>query len=475
MPGRRSARPVRRGVGPSVQGGYAGCGHPAIRHGPVSNTSQPHKDIRSYDALGRRRIQLLRLRNLTLQWIRCMTRHLVICTDGTWNQPGQLDRDRMVPTNVAEVARALSGFANTNAGGTKIPQLVFYDTGIGTGVSWVRRLLEGATGLGLKNKILRAYQAIATAYQPGDKIFLFGFSRGAYTARSLAGLIGLCGIPQQPTSEETLESLLQKAFNVYRIRNVDTRKTKAIEYTQKYSHKDGNKLVNDIHFIGVWDTVGALGVPWWPFRWIMRSRYIFHDITLAPHIRHAHHAMAIDERRRLFAPTPWVQSTVTTTQDVEQVWFPGVHANVGGGYVDSGLADRALLWMCLRATKADLGLKAEYMNLRLDPNYHGELRESCRGAYRLTARRRNIGNMWTTKRTKRAAVNEKIHFSAKERFEHATEIAYRQKHIGRSLGRALSCKTRPIADILDGEIDCHRKLTAEMLNDGGGTPTSITI
>ena len=134
--------------------------------------------------------------------------------------------------------------------------------------------------LGLKNKILRAYQAIATAYQPGDKIFLFGFSRGAYTARSLAGLIGLCGIPQQPTSEETLESLLRKAFNVYRIRNVDTRKTKAIEYTQKYSHKDGNKLVNDIHFIGVWDTVGALGVPWWPFRWIMRSRYIFHDITL---------------------------------------------------------------------------------------------------------------------------------------------------------------------------------------------------
>ena len=403
-----------------------------------------------------------------------MTRHLVICTDGTWNQPDQHDRDRMVPTNVAEVARALSGFAKTNDNQKPIPQLVYYDTGIGTGSNWFRRLLEGATGLGLRDKVLRAYHGIATVYQPGDKVFLFGFSRGAYTARSLAGLIGLCGIPNKSASELKLDILVQKAIDIYRVRNAAVRKTKATEYAQKYSYKDDDVIFNDIHFIGVWDTVGALGVPWWPLRWIMRNSYKFHDVSLGHHIRHAYHAMAIDERRRLFAPTPWTPGRPAAGQKVEQVWFPGVHANVGGGYVDSGLADRALLWMCLKAAESGLGLSTEYMNVRVDPNYHGELRKSCLGFYRLTARRRKIGGMWGSKRNRRTALNEKIHFSAEERFRHATEIVYRQKHGGGSLGHALKCERPPIAEKLEGEIDCHRKLTKRLLNDGGGTPDSIT-
>ena len=403
-----------------------------------------------------------------------MSRHLVICTDGTWNQPDQKDRDRMVPTNVAEVARALSGFAKTKSGG-KIEQIVYYDTGIGTAVGWPRRYVYGATGFGLKNKILRAYQAIAKAYKPGDKIFLFGFSRGAYTARSLAGLIGICGIPcASSVSEAKLKIRVEKAYDVYRIGNASTRKNKADDYAAEYSHRKGKHIVKDIHFIGVWDTVGALGVPYWPFRWIMRSSYKFHDITLGAHVQRAFHAMAIDERRRLFAQTPWIQGEGDASQIVEQVWFPGVHANVGGGYVDSGLADRAFLWMCLRAADAGLGFKSEYMNLRVDPNYHGELRESCHGLYKLTARQRNIGGMLRTK-NKAVILSEKIHFSAKERFEHATEMEYKKKHIGSSLGRALKCSIPPVANTLNGEINCHRKLTQNMLNDGGGTPPAICV
>ena len=378
----------------------------------------------------------------------------------------------MVPTNVAEIARALSGFAKTEGNEAQVPQLVYYDTGIGTGSGWFRRLLEGSTGLGLRNKVMRAYRAIATVYQPGDRIFLFGFSRGAYSVRSLAALIGLCGIPDKSTLD--LDVLVQKAIDVYRLRNAVTRQQEATEYAQKYSHRDGDGQFNNIHFIGVWDTVGALGVPWWPLRWIMRSRYRFHDISLGQHIKHAYHAMAIDERRRLFAPTPWTQGEGTAGQKVEQVWFPGVHANVGGGYVDSGLADRALLWMCLNAAKTGLGLRAEYLNVRVDPNYHGELRESCLWFYRLTARTRKIGGMWGSGRNERRTHTEKIHFSAKERFQHATEIAYRQKHSGGSLALALECGSPPITEQLEGEIDCHPRLTKRLLNDGGGTPESIT-
>ena len=403
-----------------------------------------------------------------------MTRHLVICTDGTWNKPDQRDRDRMVPTNVAELARALSGSAKHKSSGKCIPQLLYYDIGIGTDVGWIRKGIDGAIGFGLRDKILRAYQAISNHYRPGDKIFLFGFSRGAYTARSLAGLIGLCGIPDASNSPQCSRRLVELAYDVYRKINRNERESKAKKYAEQYSHTVEGKTIRDIYFIGVWDTIGSLGVPYWPFRLIMRRSYQFHDITLGTHVQHAYHAMAIDERRRLFAPVPWEEGDTAQGQVVEQLWFPGVHSNVGGGYVDSGLADRAFLWMCLKAAEAGLGLKEEYMNLRIDPNYHGELRESCRHLWRLTARSRTMGGKLKT-RNRGQARGEGIHFSAKERFKHPTETEYRKKHIGGSLGRALDCGTPPVPRALEGEIDCHRKLTHEMLNDGKGTPSTLVV
>jgi len=402
-----------------------------------------------------------------------MTRHIVVCIDGTWNRPGQKDRDRMVPTNVVEVARALSGCAYSK-GKPSVEQLLYYDTGVGTEGSWFERCLGGATGRGLRTKLSRAYTAIAREYKPGDKLFLFGFSRGAYTVRSLAGLIDLCGFPTKNKCH--LARAVDEATRIYAIPDFEQRKKCAKLHAKKWADKAYREKSKSVYFVGIWDTVGALGVPYWPLNWVGRAKYAFHNVGLGKHIRHAYHAVAIDERRRLFAPAMWrdacrVKAAGNTNQVVEQVWFPGVHSNVGGGYVDSGLSDRTLLWMCLKAAKAGLGFKVEYMNRRVDPNYHGELRDSCRHVFKLTARRREI---LLDSPSEGTAIGEMIHYSAKERFEHATEPQYFRNHEGRSLHRAIGCKLH-IAKELKGERNSHTALTARLMNDGGGSPRRIGV
>ena len=389
-----------------------------------------------------------------------MTRHLVVCTDGTWNQPDQRDHDRIVPSNVVKIARAVAG--KTWKG---VPQLVYYDTGVGTG-GWWDRIKGGAFGIGLSDNIKQAYTALGQEFVSGDKLFLFGFSRGAYTARSLAGLIGLCGIPKKDNLAEATE----RAFKIYRSKK---RHSEAEEHRKNFSHTKGiirNTPYTDVHFIGVWDTVGALGIPIGLCRNVARSRFSFHAVTLGSHINYAYHALAIDERRRPFTPTLWLDKNVTSGQKVEQIWFPGVHSNIGGGYVDAGLSDRAFLWMCLKARSAGLGFKAEYMNLRVTPNYHGELRNSNSGLYKaLPPRTRAIGNMRKDK-----AAGEALHYSAKERFKHATEAVYRQGHAKENLGLALEGGFPPVTDPLDGEKEFHSRLGKDFWKDGGGSPESFS-
>ena len=386
-----------------------------------------------------------------------MPRHLVVCTDGTWNQPDQRDQDRIVPSNVVKMARAVAGKTTDN-----IPQLVYYDTGVGTG-GWWDRIKGGAFGIGLSDNVKQAYTALGQEFRPGDKLFVFGFSRGAYTARSLAGLIGLCGIPDREKSDPA--EATGHAFEIYRSKK---RHGEAEEHGKKFSrtNKDGT-LNNAIHFIGVWDTVGALGIPVGLFRHMGQYRFSFHDTTLGSHITHAYHALAIDERRHPFTPTLWFDKNVAPHQQVEQVWFPGVHSNIGGGYVDAGLSDRAFLWMCLKALHAGLGFKAEYMNLRVAPNYHGELRNSRRSYYKAWPPwTRAIGAVRKDK-----AAGEAIHYSAKERFEHATETVYRQGHAKKNLGLALKGLRRgSVTEPLYGEKEFYSRLDEKFWNDGGGSP-----
>ena len=387
-----------------------------------------------------------------------MNRNLVFCTDGTWNRPDQRDRDRVVPSNVVKVARALSG--KTPAG---TEQRVYYDTGVGTGGRW-DHFKGGVFGTGLLENVKQAYSAIGSSYRIEDKLFLFGFSRGAYTARSLAGLIGLCGIPDPGKGDNS--TAVDSAIQIYRARPSETRSHQASRHVKRFSHMRDEHLVRDIHFIGVWDTVGALGVPSKHLRFIGARRHAFHDVSLGDHVTHAYHALAIDERRRPFRPSLWSAANVHGGQTVRQVWFPGVHSNVGGGYVDAGLSDRAFLWMCANAKNAGLGFHTEYMRRRVDPNLYGELRDSMKWYYKIP---------WPYPRPipdPKAAAGEAVHWSARQRLEFVTEIAYRNRPNRAILVNAIAAGTPPVTAAMPEE-DFHVADTEPDWNDGGGVPKSL--
>lgn len=380
-----------------------------------------------------------------------MGRNLIICTDGTWNTPDQRDQNRLVPSNVVKMCRAASGRSKD---GTE--QLVYYDTGVGTAGLW-DKLKGGMFGVGLSDNVTQAYAAIGQIYQPGDRLFLFGFSRGAYTARSLAGLIGLCGIPAAAGTREKAEKIARQAMEIYRIdpqKDRSRREEKAAAHATQFAHHNSDgELLNDIWFIGVWDTVGALGVPLDKLNFIARGKHKFHDVTLGAHIHHAYHALAIDERRKPFRPALWMASDTSqpAAQKVQQLWFPGVHSNIGGGYLDAGLSDRAFLWIALQARDCGMGLDATYMGLRVDPNYHAELRDSMTRVYRTMGpvSRQIFGSR------DRPALGEAIHYSAKRRFEHVTQSSYAQSYARGNLGPALADAENMIASPLPDEGKIH--------------------
>ena len=388
-----------------------------------------------------------------------MSRNLVICTDGTWNRPDQRDRDRVVPSNVVKVARALSG--KTLAG---IEQCVYYDMGVGTGGRW-DHIKGGLFGIGLLENIKQAYSALGSSFRIGDQLYLFGFSRGAYTARSLAGLIGLCGIPDP--NKGAVSAAVASAIQIYRSRPGKARSERASRHVAQSSHTSDGRVVHEIHFIGVWDTVGALGVPLKHLRFIGAHRHRFHDVVLGNHVTYAYQALAIDERRKPFRPSLWSAVNVGGGQTVEQVWFPGVHSNVGGGYVDAGLSDRAFLWMCANAKNAGLGFQTEYMRRRVDPNLYGELRDSMKWYYRMLGPCPRL----IPSRCPNAA-GEALHWSARQRFEFATEISYRNRPDRAILAKAIAAGSPPVSAAMPEE-NFHDPNASPNWNDGGGIPGNL--
>jgi uncharacterized protein (DUF2235 family) len=301
-----------------------------------------------------------------------VSKRIVIACDGTWNRPDQVHGDEVTPSNVTKLALGVAD----DDGGTE--QRVFYERGVGTGGA-VDRLGGGALGIGLSDNVLAPYRYLVQHYVPGDDLYLFGFSRGAFTARSLAGLIGNCGI----LKPEHLGAV-DDAFALYRARAKSTRpdSNEARLFRRAYSHREEprkgeHRFVPDrtpIRFLGVWDTVGALGVPIpapvpkWARAYLSR-RWSFHDVQLGSHVWHAVHALAIDERRRPFEPTPFErQKDAPPTQTIEQVWFAGVHSDVGGGYPDPRLADITLLWMADRAAAHGLVFRPEWFQRTASPD-----------------------------------------------------------------------------------------------------------
>jgi hypothetical protein len=268
-----------------------------------------------------------------------MAKRLVVCCDGTWNLADQPSK-----TNVAKVALAVR---RRSAAGTE--QRVYYHSGVGT--SRREKLRGGAFGVGLSRNVLDAYRFLIHTYEPGDSLYLFGFSRGAFTARSLAGLVRNCGILRREQADR-----IDEAWALYRSRADKPTSVAATLFRGAYSYE------TEIRFVGVWDTVGSLGIPVPAPRFLQplvdrfNHRWAFHDTTLSKSVNGAFHALAVDEERSAFPPTLWQQEkgAADTGQELRQVWFSGVHLSVGGGEKDSGLSDITLLWMARQAARYGL-------------------------------------------------------------------------------------------------------------------------
>lgn len=289
-------------------------------------------------------------------------RRLALLFDGTWNKPES-------DTNVERLRRLI---APRDAGGHA--QLVNYIPGVGV-KRGIAHLLGGAFGYGLSGNVLDGYRWLCETWQPGDLLYLFGFSRGAYTARSLGGMIRKCGLLRCDRHGSVARADVAAAYDVYRDTRCRPDDPVAVEFRADHS------IVVDIHFIGVWDTVGSLGIPgtasWFPYA---RKRYQFHDTELSKIVKYAYQALALDEHRADFAPTVWTRNpytvkpgeTLTSKKaeqiEIEQRWFIGAHADVGGGNDCDGARRRPdplpglpLAWLQRKAITAGLACHALFM------------------------------------------------------------------------------------------------------------------
>ncbi len=281
-------------------------------------------------------------------------KRLIVCCDGTWQ-----NLECPYPTNVVKIAQAIEPIAKDG-----ISQVVFYDEGIGTGGSTevekkLDRISGGALGKGIDKNIQDSYRFLCLNYSPGDEIYLFGFSRGAYTVRSLAGLMYNSGLLSRSNVRH-----IPEAYRLYRDRLKPDHPDIA-EFRQQYSFKTdkyGDRV--PITLLACWDTVGSLGIPdltsFLNLDHKINEKYQFHDPKLSPIIQNALHAVAIDEQRSTFYASLMEKSNRAEDQRLIQKWFPGDHGCVGGGSKEqSGLSDAALKWMIDSIDELGLGLEID--------------------------------------------------------------------------------------------------------------------
>ncbi|MGJ4927163.1 phospholipase effector Tle1 domain-containing protein [Bradyrhizobium sp. HKCCYLS2038] len=280
-------------------------------------------------------------------------KRLVVYLDGTWNS---VDSN----TNVWRM-RALTAAK----GKDDRPQLVYYSVG-------VNGVLGGVFGQGLDDNIRLAYEWLIENYNEGDEIFIFGFSRGAYTARALAGLIAIDGVLKagSPIGVAELFARYRKGNEetIWRLREMQasgeaSKLTEQERWLLKYSNPA------DVKMIGVWDTVGSVGLAAGNIEGISRSQFDYLQTGLRIHILNGYHALAVDEHRRDFAPTLWtvrhpkepkaVIAQPRPLSAVEQRWFVGAHANVGGGYETDLLNQAPLRWLMKKAESHGLTFRTE--------------------------------------------------------------------------------------------------------------------
>jgi uncharacterized protein (DUF2235 family) len=284
-------------------------------------------------------------------------KRIAVCFDGTWNTPDEPDEigfaggadgtfetvnpDAGVETNVCRLYRSIVKGVSDDG----VEQIKWYDQGVGT--KWYERIRGGAFGHGLSENIREGYKFLVDKHDDGDEVFVLGFSRGAYTARSLVGLIRNAGLLPHGSNEDQID----RAYELYRTRD-DSADS---EMAQRFRRQERTRII-PIHFLGVWDTVGALGIPVRAFGSINTELFKFHDTELSGIVKNAFQALAVDEHREPYQATLWDPKT-KPGQTMEQRWFIGAHSDVGGGYEDRALSDVTLRWIQEKAK--DCGLKLD--------------------------------------------------------------------------------------------------------------------
>jgi uncharacterized protein (DUF2235 family) len=287
-----------------------------------------------------------------------MAKRIAILSDGT-GQAGGAN-----PTDWTSVYRLHVNIRDA----APAAQISFYDPGLGSDpdqreapslLSSLGQWLAKGLGAGITRNIVDCYMAALLTHEPGDRIYLFGFSRGAYTVRSMAGVLGLCGVPpglpkvalgheirarlSDPAIRAVAEEAVTQVYMTYHDREL--RLARAAAFRAKHGSVETPPF-----FIGVWDTVRALG---WQVTDVARfGRHRFHDAVLNARVAHGRQALSIDDNRKVFAPELWDQRAAPAGQ-IAQVWFAGDHTDVGGGHgLKRGLTDIAMKWMVDEAIAA---------------------------------------------------------------------------------------------------------------------------
>lgn len=328
-----------------------------------------------------------------------MKKRIIICADGTWNRP-ESNPEKDVPSNVLKFSR---GIANEGLGG--VEQIVFYDWGIGSYHSGVS---GGAFGKGLEKNVMDCYRFLVHNYKAGDEIFLFGFSRGAYTVRSLCGMLNNCSILKGAEANR-----IEEAFDLYK----NPRHQPNGEFSKNWKRNFAVNEKVEITFLGIWDTVGALGPPI-SFFGLLENKHLFYDRKIGSNIQRVRHALSLDEKRSDFEPTFLEPKDGV---DLKQVWFAGVHSDIGGGYKPDRegrlLSDIPMVWMLNEAEKAGLTFEGYIKNTQF--HYKAKQNRSFKKMFKLLGKsEREIPNP--------AKIPTSVHISVKQRWDDE-ELRYRSK------------------------------------------------
>lgn len=356
-----------------------------------------------------------------------MPKNIILCADGTGNKGG-VTPDSNVYKIYKSIDKYFKGKIVNNIELDK--QIVFYDNGVGTHKNKYIRAFFAAFGFGFEDNVCDLYKFLARHYEPGDRIYFFGFSRGSSTVRACNGFISICGLAKGAGLRNcALDQRVSEAFSAYK------KHRKQPELAASLKNSENSHGAVDIEFLGIWDTVVALGFPkrtdiTGPVSalinmvlWVAETtldriwNHSFYYYRLTDNVKQAYQALAIDDERTAFWPFVWREQG-RTPGSVEQVWFAGMHSNVGGGYARSGMASISLYWMMVRAQKHGLVLLDDAIREAYgDSHVHGRMYNSRDGFgsfYRYHPR--DIEELCKD----RVTADIKIHRSVIERMYHRT-------------------------------------------------------